>query len=329
MKRCRNCAMCAAILFIAGAQHPSTVVSSGAVPLQGTAGSGFARGQTLRYRVYTDWVTQGERGGLVEDPQAPRQVETTFRALIRFEVLEVTQAEVRFRAHFESATAILRSDSFDPLAATLEENYRKLDGQGFEFVLENGGKVKQLIGLPQVLTHERTAGALRDWLDLLFSRSNLPAGAAPGQKWTSEEVQPASPLAGVVWRARSTYVRKGPCREPAPPTGGMVTPDPPAEECAVIETRTEILRPPGAAADPTPEDYRVRGLRTSGKWSGTGETLSYISLRTGLLVSRTQTMKESLEFTVTGGDGQRQLKYSSRAATETHITFIPENVQPE
>lgn len=91
----------------------------------------------------------------------------------------------------------------------------------------------------------------------------------------------------------------------------------------VIQAQTEILRA-ATAADSTPEEYRRRNLRTTGTWNGTGQSLSYVSLKSGLLVSQASNREESLEFTVAAVSGEATLKYSGRARMETQITLLLE-----
>ena len=84
-----------------------------------------------------------------------------------------------------------------------------------------------------------------------------------------------TPLANLLWRTSSGYLRDESCRLPGQTTSAAQDPTdaaaphatPPGPICAVILTSFDILRRGSASADATPEDYRHNGLRTSGTWT--------------------------------------------------------------
>jgi len=299
----------------------------------------FTPGQMLRYSMEFRTTTEGSSAGLIEDPQAPLRREISVTAVVRLEVLDVqpeqraghfasvrTRGRIRLRATYEESAATSRSDSFDPESAAIEEQYRKLEGRSIEFTLDPDGKVREVEGLKEVFPDERVAGAARDWLSQLALGAALPPqGIAPGQKWSSEHTPNfATPLARMVWRMESTYLRNEPCRPAGAVEAGPA--DEADETCGVVLTRFEIAQrsPRSAGRDATPEEYRKRGLRTAGKWNGSGESLSYISLRTGWMVSVTQTGSEEIDITIATAAGESRVRYMTRLRTQSHITLIDE-----
>jgi hypothetical protein len=110
----------------------------------------------------------------------------------------------------------------------------------------------------------------------------------------------------------------------------MAQPNPSAagESCAVILAQLE-LAPGRALHDTTPEEYRKRGLRTAGFWKGSGESLSYVSLRTGLVVSVTQTSVEEIDVTVSSADGHTRVRYTSRIQSESHLALLPDSYRQQ
>jgi len=74
--------------------------------------------------------------------------------------------------------------------------------------------------------------------------------------------------------------------------------------------------------DPTPEDYRRNGLRTSGRWTGSGESLSYVSLQTHSAVSVTQDSAQRIDFTVTNSSG-RSIRYAGNIETHSRVKLLP------
>ncbi len=99
------------------------------------------------------------------------------------------------------------------------------------------------------------------------------------------------------------------------------------ETCAVILTRYEITQP-HPPRDATPEDYRKRGLRTAGRWTGSGESLSYVSLRTGWVVSVTQSGTEEMDLTVSTADGSSGVRYAGRVRSQSQVTLLSEAAAP-
>jgi hypothetical protein len=94
--------------------------------------------------------------------------------------------------------------------------------------------------------------------------------------------------------------------------------------CAVILTKFEIVRD-NKLASTTPDTYRKNGLQTKGKWTGSGEGLDSISLRTGVVHSVTQNSTQDMDFTISGGAGAAQLTYAGNVKSQTQITLLPES----
>ena len=291
----------------------------------------FNPGNVLRYQMEFRTITEGHRTGLVQDPQAPTKLEFTWAAVLRIEVLTVEAPAspsapgglTRLRATYERSVSTARSDTYDPQGASLEAEYQKLQGRSVEFTLDADGKVQDVSGLQEILNDEQAATSAREWLGQLALGATLPReGIVPGQKWSSELPATSAPIAGLLWRSESTYLRDERCRPPEgagiPSEGSLGR-----ETCAVILTRFEIAQP-HPPRDPTPDDYRRRGLRTAGKWGGSGEGLSYVSLRTGWVVSITQSSTEEMDVTVSTADGSSGVRYAGHVRSESQVTLLPE-----
>ena len=76
-------------------------------------------------------------------------------------------------------------------------------------------------------------------------------------------------------------------------------------------------------ADDTPDDYRHNGLRTSGTWTGSGETLDLVSLASGVLVRSTQTTTQFMDFQVSSAATTSRMSYQGHVASQTDITLLP------
>lgn len=292
----------------------------------------FTPGETLRYQFDLRTETTSHSTGPIDDPEGPSKLELSLRTLVRLEVLhvETTSAgsRVRLRTTYEKSSATSHSDSYDPQEAALEDQYSKLEGHSIEFTLEPDGKVTDVSGLKEVLPNEAAAGYVRDWLAGLTQSSALPReGISIGQKWSAEHPVEAAPITGLVWHTESTYLRDEPCRSSAPrdkPSDSATAPPAAASEepCAIILTKF-AMDDHKVPRDPTPEEYRRNSLRTSGKWTGSGESLNTISLRTGLVVSVTQTGTEEMDVTIASASSPSRMRYAGRIHTESQITLLP------
>ena len=79
-----------------------------------------------------------------------------------------------------------------------------------------------------------------------------------------------------------------------------------------------------AARDPTPDEYRRNGLRSSGRWTGSGQSLSYVSLQNGWVVSATQTGIEQMDVTVSAAKaGGTSVHYAGTMRTHSSISMVP------
>jgi hypothetical protein len=270
----------------------------------------FSPGQTFRYNMEFETTTATSRSGMAADPQGPSKLVIDWDATILLEVLPTEASapgNIRLRTKYEKSTAHVTSDTFDPAAAATEEQYRNLEGKVVEFTLDASGKVISVSGLGEIVNGEKAVQSARDWIAQLNAGPGAPAGGVTvGQKWTSDQPATSLPVAGMVWRTESEYLRDEICHPPNPeappaPSNAESSVNPaPAEICAVILTRLNLVRPK-SVRDPTPQEYRKSGVQTAGKWDGSAESLSYISLRTGLAVSVTQTGTEEMDVTLTTG----------------------------
>ena len=298
-------------------------------------------GEVLRYQVQFQTLTDTKRTGAISDPQGPSQLAITWEATIKLEVLATPKlpattspaskaAEnkqtgtastapsipLRIRTTYEQSAASLKSDSPDPQADDIEQSYKRLEGQMIEFTIGTDGHVSDVHGLEGIIDDDKVRQAAEQWVAQVSGPAVAAAGVALGQSWNSAQPAESMPLAGMIWRSNSTYVRNESCR-PAESTPSADA----GELCAVIVTRQSVV-PRKQLRDPTPEDYRRNGLRTSGTWAGSGESLSYVSLPTHLVVSVTQDSSQQIDFTVTNSSGQ-SIRYAGKIETHSRVALLP------
>jgi hypothetical protein len=283
-------------------------------------------GQVLRYRIQLQTITDTKRSGAISDPQGPSRLAVTWDATIKLEVLGAstpgTQTSplagpMRIRTTYEHSAASVKSDSPDPEGENIEQTYKRLEGQAVEFTVGTDGHVSDVRGLDGVIDDDRVRQAAEQWMEQVSGPAGAPQTVALGQSWNSSQSATSMPLAGMTWRSNSSYLRNEPCR-PGDPNAPAV----PDELCAVILTRQSVLPQKKELRDPTPEDYRRNGLRTAGRWSGSGESLSYVSLRTHSAVSVTQDSAQQIDFTVTNASGN-SIRYAGTIETHSRVELVP------
>jgi hypothetical protein len=246
--------------------------------------------------------------------------------LVRIDVLdepprlESGSGAARLRVMYEKSQAQSESDAFDPRGSSLEDQYRRIQGRSIEFTIEPSGQLADFKGLDQLFPDRSAAAPAISWLDGLSSGSAFPKnGISIGQKWRGKRPVPGTPLSGLTWLTESTYLRNEPCdpRGSAPRAGAS------PGACAVILTRFEISRHGSPHSDATPEDYRRNGLRTSGAWTGSGESLDSISLADGLLVSSTQTSTQEMDYEIVSASTGSSIHRTGRIQSQSVITLAP------
>jgi hypothetical protein len=326
-----------AISFGARAQETAPPKASAFKGQQGGAVSArvsltprFAPGQTFRYEMEFETTTDTKRTGLASDPQGPSSLVVDWNATVRIEVLPADAAAsggIRLRTTYEKSTASVRSDTFDPAAADTQEQYHQMEGKVVEFALDADGNVKSVIGLEGIVDSEKAAQSARQWIAQLSASAGAPpGGVSVGQTWSSEEPADTLPLAGLVWRTDSQYLRNESCH-PAnpdlPATAGAENPSASAQmvkDCAVILARLNLV-PSKTSHDTTPQDFRKNGVTSAGKWAGSAESLLYVSLATGMVVSVTQSGMQEMDVLLTSNHNT-SMRYFGTISSRSQVTLV-------
>ncbi len=324
--------MAAALLTVfAIAAQPSSDTDNGRIRLT----TRFSPGQVLRYQIEVRNVSTGHTNGPIRDPEAASQLKQTATVVIRLEVLSVDPkpggdlSKVHIRVIYEHSSATNESDAYDEQADAIIQQFRKLEGQSMEFTLDGDGRISDLHGLDNILQDPSAIASARGWLSSISPGAGFPKkGIAIGEKWHSEEPLAGAPLKGTVWRADSTYLRNEPCNAKAGASqgeGGVPAPKAASgdgEMCAVVLTQFKILQM-NPRGDLTPPDYIHSGLRTTGSWTGSGDSLNSISLRTGLVISVTQTSDQLMNFTISSSSSPSRLNYTGEVKSQSQIALLP------
>jgi hypothetical protein len=308
-------------------------------------GPKFAVGQTFLYRIDAHRDTSGNTTTPIVDPEGVSQVKRSVSLDLRLDVEDVsapgmTPALARLRFTFEKSNSTSQTDAYDPASAELDDGYKRLEGRSFASSIAADGTLSDLTGLEGLQPRVPIEGALRTWISRITFADTFPRGGiAVGQHWTAEKPVVGAPLRGLLWRAESSYLRNEPCHAidtsraggasaSAAAVSPAAAPRVTLDTCAVILTRYAIVRHGGSHGDATPPDYLHSGLRTSGTWTGSGETLDSISLTTGMLTVSTETVSEQMDYQVRSEQTGSTLRYKGKTDSQTQITLLPRGFVP-
>jgi hypothetical protein len=295
----------------------------------------FAAGETFYYRVETRSIVTGKATTPIANPEGESRVSQAISLLVRLDVVGVSQdalgaAQVRFRATYEKSSAQSESDAFNPDEPSLEAQYARAEGHSIEFTLQPDGELTDLNGLADVFPNLSQTDPVLSWAQALTTAGRFPhEGVSIGQKWNTERPLDGVPLSGLFWRTESTYSRDDTCNAAGDTAGKKRPPAAKENRCAVILTHFEIFRRGSSGPDSTPEEYRRNGLRTSGSWTGSGESLDTISLATGFLESSTQTSTQNVDYEIASATTGSRIHQVSQvqSQSETRLVSGPE-LQP-
>jgi hypothetical protein len=295
----------------------------------------FIPGETFRYEMEFETTTDTKRSGLASDPQGPSSLVVDWNATVRIEVLPADAGApggIRLRTTYEKSTASVRSDTFDPVAAETQEQYRKLEGKVVEFALDADGKVKSVIGIEGIVDSEKAAQSAREWVAQLSASAGAPpGGVSVGQTWFSEQPADSLPIAGLVWRTDSQYLRNEACHPSnpdvpdAPGAANSTANSQASKDCAVILANLNLVRPK-TSRDPTPSEFRKDGVQSAGKWNGSAQSLLYISLATGMVVSVTQSGTEEMDVILTSNHNT-SMHYAGTISTRSQVALVADDAQ--
>jgi hypothetical protein len=306
------------------------VVSFSAAKNRPPAVSLFPRlraGQTLAYQIsyHSDKHINTKSSVIVATPADSAKIDVS--ALLRLDILGVQaqadRAIIRARAKFE----LLDSDSHfkaPQFEAPTSPQVQRQDSKGklIEFTMLPDGRLEHVTGLDALLPEQQQAW--QEWASRFLLAAAVPSpGVHISQKWSSAEAEKSpSPISGLRWQRQSTYVRDEPCRAVQLTVQGGVAPsDAEPETCAVILT-TATLTQNSSEKNATPEDFKLHDLRTAGTARGSNRIITYISLKTGLLVRATEEAAQQMNVTVAKADGSNRVHYDVNAKSHSEVVLV-------
>jgi hypothetical protein len=285
-------------------------------------------GQTITYliRFQSDKTVKTESN--VVAPMAPNAAQLDVHGLLRVKILDVQEnggkAAIHARGRFLTPDSGVWPKGLGDKKSDSDKQRVDPDGKSIEFTISPNGSVNSVKGLDSLFPDQQQAW--QQWVARFALPWTLPAGGMKaGEKWKSEQVEPAAaPIAGLNWARESVYVRDEPCQaSQLSITGDVSASDGPPDTCAVLLT-TAKLKQKSSSKDATPEDFKLHDLRTMGTAKGTGEIITYISLKSGLLVRATEETSQFMDVVVAKADGSNRVHYNVDAKSHSEVLLVAE-----
>jgi hypothetical protein len=286
-------------------------------------------GQTLAYQIsyHSDKHVRTESSVIVAAPDDSARVDVN--ALLRLEVLGVQasgeRAVIHARTIFQALDSNLHSKvpQIEPPGPQVQK--RDAEGKVVEFTILPDGHLDKVTGLDALFPEQQQAW--QEWAArFLLGAAFRTEGVRVAQKWNSREAENSpSPIAGLRWMRESTYVRDEPCGAvQLTVQGGVAASDAEPETCAVILTRAG-LKQDSNSKNTTPEDFKLHELQTSGAAHGANRIITYISLKTGLLVRANEEATQEMKVTVAKADGSNRVHYDVNAKSRSEVVMVSES----
>ena len=285
-------------------------------------------GQTLTYQVsyHSDKHVKTQSSVFMANPDDSARMDVN--ALLRLEILAIQAQGERAVIHARAKFEVLNSDlhfkvpNIEPPPQQVQK--QDPDAKFIDFTILPDGSLEQVTGLDAFLPEQQQAW--HEWASrFLLAAGFAPKGAHLARKWSSEEIESSpSPIAGLHWLRESTYVRDEPCNAVRLTVDGTLTPsDAQPDTCAVILT-TAALKQASKAKDTTPDDFKLHELRTAGTAHGANRIITYISLKTGLLVRATEEATQKMNVTVAKTDSSNRVQYEVDAKSNSEVVMVSE-----
>ena len=259
-------------------------------------------GQALHYQIHG----RVQRDVTTESRVTSMAKPTDLKENISFE-LQITIKEIRMQ---NGRPVIVARAEFELPSDAAGKNAPATNPK-VEFTIDGAGQVQKVEGMDNLEPEQRMVWQF--WIARFAYGWTLPAdGVKPGQTWRNEEPERNSgPIANLVWDQQTTYGQNDKCATA------------PTEKCAVFLT-TARLKQRSSPKDATPEEYKLRELKTSGTTSGTNEIFTSISLRSGLVLRATEDGRQSMDVEIAKIDKSNAVHYKLDVTSRFEMVMVPD-----
>ncbi len=275
-------------------------------------------GQTFFYHIDFSSSRNVKTESRVASPQLPAAASVSASGLLQVQITEVTAAGFRLKTYYSER----QSTSSSPQSVVAPTADKSVE----VFVAANGS-ASQIKGFDQLSPAQQFAW--NDWLGRFTSSLTFPkGGVTAGRKWEAAEPETApSPIAGLTWTKKYHYVRDEPCGLYDQSTNANLTKSSSSSQlCAIVLVRA-TLHQKSSPKNATPEDYKLRDLKTQGIATGQNGTILYISRSSGLLIRSSEDAQQFMDAIVALTDGTNQVHYSLNAKSHSQIFLVPDSPQ--
>ncbi len=283
-------------------------------------------GQVIIYLIRFQADKNVKSESKVVAPMAPNAARIDAHGLLRIEILDVkeinSKAEIHARAQFLSLDSGVWPKKPGDKKPAWDAQLIDPEGKTIEFTISPDGSVNDVKGLDSFFPDQQQAW--QQWVARFALAWTLPAeGVKSAEKWKLDQSeQVPAPIAGLQWARQSHYVRDEPCQATQLSLMGDVSasaglPD----TCAVLLTNS-TLNQKSSAKNATPEDFKLHDLRTMGTAKGTSEIITYISLKSGLVVRATEETTQSMDVVVATADGSNGVRYKVDAKSHSEVLLV-------
>lgn len=265
-------------------------------------------GQILNYWVdfHAEKIVKTE--SRVATPMAPDSSPIDAHGLLRIEIQEIPGGG---KPAVHAVARFLKPDAG-----------AKAPTPSVEFTISSDGTAQGMKGADALTAEQRQIWD--EWLARFASAWALPSAIARiGEKWKWDQPETAaSPIAGLYWARETQYVRNERCRASVlSPAGTISSSNGPHETCAVLLTAA-ALRQKSSPNDATPDEYKLHSLRTAGTAGGTTEIITYISLKTGLVVRATEETGQFMDVVISKADASNRIHYNVDAKSRAEVLLL-------
>jgi hypothetical protein len=321
--------MMATFFGVARVQHSAAAAPVGRTTLFPKLRAGQTFTYYVQYRTKKNVKTESR----VVTPTGPQDAETDAQWLLRVDILDVhpqgERAAIHARSRFQSVASAMAQNSTGSRQSASGSPAQNLESKFVDFTILPDGHVDAVTGLADLFPDQRLVWQV--WLRQFAIAGVFPRdGVKPGQSWkSSEPEQSPSPIVKLEWEKQATYVRDEPCTAIQFSEAGIVTSkNSQIESCAVVLT-SAVLKQKSSPKDTTPGDFRLHDLRTTGNATGKNETISYISLQSGLIVRVTEDAQQFMDVVVAKTDASNQIHYNVEATGHTEVLLVADAPAPK